>query len=237
MSLSKKALNDSAAQRIAPLKVLQDKETLLINETYLSIQGEGSHVGLPCFFIRLTGCHLRCTYCDSEHSFYKGQEQTVASLVKEAIESGARHVQVTGGEPLLQKYVYQLISDLADHELTVLLETSGSVSLKKVDKRAHIIMDVKPRSSGEYERNRWACFDELKSTDEVKFIIETQSDFRDALKIIETHQLEKRFQLLFSPSHLQLTPEKLVQWVLAAGVQARVQLQLHKYIWGEKTGV
>ena len=210
-------------------------ERLRINEIFHSIQGEGIRAGLPCVFIRLTGCHLRCTYCDSEYAFYEGGWMTLDEIVGQVRCYDCPIVEVTGGEPLLQPGVYPLMRRLADEFESVMLETSGAVLIDKVDPRVVRIVDFKCPSSGELESNCWDNIEWLKPTDEVKFVIGDREDYDWSKSILNQHGLASRCPLLFSPVHDKLSPTALAEWILADRLGVRFQLQLHKFIWTPET--
>ncbi len=213
-------------------------ETLMINEVFHSIQGESTHAGRPCTFIRLTGCDLRCTWCDTEYAFHEGRRRTIDELLAEARRIAAPLVEVTGGEPLLQPACLALLTALCDAGFEVLLETSGARDIAGVDPRVGRIVDVKCPDSGESERNRWANLDLLRTGDEVKFVVASRADFDYAVDVIRRHGLAERVPVLMSPVHGQLAPVDLAEWILASGLPVRFQLQLHKLIWHpERRGV
>lgn len=223
----------STAHRLA---LLDDRPAgeLLIHEIYASVQGESTFAGLPCVFVRLSVCDLRCTWCDTPHAFNQGQAMTVDAVVARVREFGCPHVEITGGEPLLQPEVFPLMTRLADAGYTVLLETSGAHDVAPVDRRVHIIMDLKCPDSGECEQNRWGNLDVLKATDQVKFVIASRRDFDWAADTIRRHGLDRRFEVLLSPAFEQVKPIDLANWLLESGLHVRLQLQLHKYIWDPK---
>jgi 7-carboxy-7-deazaguanine synthase len=202
-----------------------------ITEIYKSIQGESSFAGLPCVFVRTTGCDLRCSWCDSEFTFTGGTQMTVDDIVTEVEKNDCRLVELTGGEPLLQPDIYQLATRLADGGHTVLIETGGHRDISKLDPRVIRIMDLKCPRSGECEKNLWSNLDHLRPADEVKFVIADRNDYDWALKAIRGHGLEGRAQVLISTAYGILQPEQVVAWMLEDKLGARFQLQLHKYIW------
>jgi len=204
---------------------------LLVHEIYRSLQGESTYAGLPCVFVRLTACDLRCSWCDTPHAFNQGSAMTLEAVLEKVRRFETPFVELTGGEPLLQREALTLMTWLADEGMTVLLETSGSQDTSPVDPRVHIIMDLKCPDSGECERNRWANLDSLKPTDEIKFVIASERDFRWAAAAVQEHSLDRRFQPLFSPVFGKVTPLELANWVLESKLQVRMQLQLHKQIW------
>lgn len=210
-------------------------ETLVINEIFYSIQGESSWAGLPCVFVRLTGCHLRCGYCDTEYAFYDGRRQTLDEIIDQVDRHGGNLVEITGGEPLLQPNVHPLMSRLCDAGSTVLLETSGCIAVDKVDPRVIKIMDFKTPSSGEVLRNVYDNVDHLSPNDEVKFVIGDRADYDWAKDLIEKFELTKRCKLLISPVFGQLDPQSLAEWILADRLPVRYQTQLHKIIWSPET--
>jgi 7-carboxy-7-deazaguanine synthase len=209
-----------------------------VNEIYRSIQGESSFAGLPCVFVRQTYCNLRCTYCDSEYAFFQGTDMAIPQIVATVKAFNIPLVEVTGGEPLVQKESGELITALADSGLTVLVETSGSISIKEVDRRARLIMDLKCPSSGMLKKNLYENIDYLKPVDEVKFVMGTREDYEWAKVIIGQYDLAAKVPILFSCVFGSLEPSELVQWMLDDHVPARFQLQMHKFIWKpEQRGV
>jgi 7-carboxy-7-deazaguanine synthase len=220
----------SQAHRVA---LLQGKPVgqLLIHEIYRSIQGESTFAGLPCVFVRLAVCDSRCRWCDTPHAFIEGRLRDLAHVLAEVQGYGCPLVEITGGEPLLQAEVLPLMSQLADTGHTVLLETSGAHDVAPVDPRVHIIMDLKCPDSGECAGNRWANLHVLKPTDQIKFVLASRRDFDWAVETIRSHRLEERFVVLLSPVFDTVKPIELANWLLESGLQVRMQLQLHKYIW------
>ena len=202
-----------------------------INEIYLSIQGESSYAGLPCVFVRLTYCNLRCTYCDTEYAFYEGKDMTVDDVIASVLSYDCPLVEVTGGEPLLQKEVFPLMDRLIDSGRTVLLETGGSLDISPVHPRVIKILDLKCPSSGESGHNLYGNLDKLQPHDEIKFVIGTREDYLWSKETIEKFDLAARFPILFSTVFNQLEPRQLVDWVLQDNLKVRFQLQMHKYIW------
>lgn len=210
-------------------------DRLRINEIFKSIQGESTRAGLACTFIRLTGCHLRCTYCDTEYAFHEGSWHSLADVVARVQELGCSLVEITGGEPLLQPACGALAQRLLDAGYTVLCETSGSLPIDRLPEGVVRIMDLKCPSSGEVERNDWSNIAKLTSQDEVKFVIGNREDFDWSADVIRKHHLANRCQVLISPEFGAIEPRQLAEWILAEAVPARLQLQIHKFIWEPAT--
>ena len=204
-----------------------------ITEIFHSIQGESSHAGRPCIFIRLTGCNLRCVWCDSEYTFTGGESMSIDGILERIRSWPTRLVEVTGGEPLAQKESFELVRRLCDEGYEVLIETSGSIDTTPVDPRATIILDVKCPGSGEEVKNFWPNLARLREQDEVKFVIADRTDYDYALRVIRERGLDPA-SVLFSPAWGIMPIRELAEWMLADGVQARLQTQLHKHIWGEE---
>ena len=202
-----------------------------ITEIYQSIQGESSYAGLPCVFVRTTGCDLRCSWCDSEFTFTGGTTMSLDEIIGEVERFGCKLVELTGGEPLLQKEIYELATRLADLGHTVLIETGGHRDISGLDPRVIRIMDLKCPDSGECEKNLWPNLGHLRPADEVKFVIASRTDYEWALQTIREHNLEERAGLLLSTVFGAVRPEEVVDWMLRDKLRARFQLQLHKYIW------
>ena len=210
----------------------EDADSVVVTEIYLSLQGESSHAGLLCTFVRLTGCHLRCRYCDSEFAFYGGQRWANPAVIQRARELGAPMVEITGGEPLLQPGVYPLMESLLSEGFTVLLETSGSIDLRLVPKGVHKIVDLKTPSSGECDRNDYRALNAMNENDELKFVIGSREDYEWSKRILVERALTKRpFALLFSTVFGKLEPRQLCDWIIEDRLPVRFQLQSHKYIW------
>jgi 7-carboxy-7-deazaguanine synthase len=206
---------------------------LTINEVFHSIQGESTYAGAPCVFVRLTACDLRCTWCDTPYAFTEGGKRTVAEVVAEVMAFGCPLVEITGGEPLLQDDVYPLMAGLRDRGLTVLVETGGHLSVDRVPDGVVKIIDVKCPGSGESARNHWPNLDRLAPADQVKFVIRDRADYDFARNVVSRHALPARCSaVLFSPVHDALPPPELASWILADKLAVRLQLQVHKYIWG-----
>jgi 7-carboxy-7-deazaguanine synthase len=211
-------------------------ETLVINEIYLSVQGESTWAGLPCVFVRLTFCDLRCTYCDTAYAFYKGTKVGLPEIVERVLAYKCPLVEITGGEPLLQKNVLPLMRELCDRGLTVLIETSGAHDISPIDPRVHRIMDLKTPSSSESHRNRLENINYLNKRDEVKFVIGSREDYLWAKSEIEKLDLAARCgTILFSPVFGKIEPRAIVEWLLEDKLPVRFQLQLHKFIWAPET--
>jgi 7-carboxy-7-deazaguanine synthase len=210
--------------------------TLRITEVFHSLQGETTRIGLPTAFIRLTGCPLRCSWCDTAYSFTGGQTRSQESLLEQLAQYDTRYVCVTGGEPLAQKNCLVLLHTLCDAAYSVSLETSGAYDIAPVDPRVSRIVDIKPPGSGESARNRWENLALLSAHDEVKFVLQDRTDYDWALEVIRRHDLAARCPVLFSPVHGQLPAALLSQWVLEDRAPVRLQVQLHKMIWGEERG-
>lgn len=213
---------------------------LKINEIFKSIQGESTYAGLPCTFVRLAGCNLRCTYCDTNYAYYEGKEISDEDIIAKIDEYGVKCVEFTGGEPLLQEETPKLIKTLLDKGYNVLIETNGSICIGCLDKRITIIMDYKTPKSGMSERMRPKNFEFLKPTDQIKFVLMDESDYIWSKDIIVENKLSDKFEnILMSPVYGELSPKDLVGWVLKDDLQVRVQLQIHKYIWApdEREGV
>jgi 7-carboxy-7-deazaguanine synthase len=207
---------------------------LRVTEIFRSIQGESTHAGRPCTFVRLTGCPMRCTWCDSEYTFTGGEHLSVEEVLKQVRNYGGRLVEVTGGEPLAQREAFDLIKRLCDESYDVLIETGGYVSTEGLDQRAKVILDVKCPASGEAERNHWPNLSRLRpDRDEVKFVVADWADCDYARQVVEDYDLENRAAaILISPAWGQIDLKELANWIVASGINVRMQLQLHKYIWG-----
>ncbi|MCP3978689.1 MAG: radical SAM protein [bacterium] len=204
---------------------------LRVNEIFHSIQGESTHAGRPCVFVRLTGCNLRCVWCDTEYAFHEGRSMSVEQIVEQVERCGTRLVEVTGGEPLLQDETPTLMQALLDRGFEVLLETGGSLPIEGVPSGVKRIVDVKCPGSGEAERNRWENLEHLRGGDELKFVIASRADYDWAVEQIARRGLAGRCPLLFSPVHGDLEPAELADWVTADALDVRVQIQLHKVLW------
>ena len=223
---------ETADQRASP----GDLSRLRVNEIFLSLQGESRSVGLPTVFVRLTGCPLRCGYCDTAYAFHEGKGMTLDDITAQVAAQGVRHVTVTGGEPLAQRPCTMLLTRLSDAGCEVSLETSGAVDIGGVDPRVRIVMDIKTPGSGEVERNLSANLAFLKRTDEVKFVICDRADYEWSRAFVQRERLAERCDVLFSPVHGRLVPRELADWIVADKLPVRFQLQLHKLLWGEERG-
>lgn len=212
--------------------------TLTVNEVFFSIQGEGTRAGLPCVFVRLTGCPLRCAWCDTAYAFHEGRRREEDELLAEIEAFPCRLVLVTGGEPLAQPAAFTFVTRLLDRGWQVLVETSGHLPFDALDRRAVVVMDVKTPGSGESWRMAWDNLALLKPTDEVKLVILDRRDYEWARDVVRERRLAERCTVLLSPVHGRLEPGQLARWVLEDGLPARVQVQLHKYLWpGVERGV
>ena len=210
---------------------------LKIHEIFYSLQGESSRVGLPTVFVRLTGCPMRCVYCDTAYAFNGGSNIEISDILLKVAEYGTQYVTVTGGEPLAQKDCLILLKDLCDAGYSVSLETGGAIDTSKVDSRVSVILDIKTPGSGEMENNKWGNLAHLKKTDEVKFVLCNRADYEWAKELLITHDIANKCPILFSPVYEQVNPTELAGWVLADKLPVRMQVQLHKILWGEKPGV
>ena len=210
---------------------------LKITEIFHSLQGEASNVGLPTVFIRLTGCPLRCDYCDTAYAFSGGEWIDIEAIISNIKQYHTPHITVTGGEPLAQKNCIALLNQLCDLNYDVSLETSGAILVDQVDKRVVKVLDVKTPASKEDSKNKFENFMFLTAKDQVKFVICDENDYRWSKQLIDEHKLESRCEILFSPSHDQLDATVLANWVLKDKLNVRFQIQLHKYLWGDKPGV
>ena len=206
-----------------------------LTETFVSIQGEADAAGWPTLFIRLTGCPLRCVYCDTQYAFYGGEWRTVPELLEVARDSGVRHVCVTGGEPLAQKSCLELVTALCDAGFSVSLETSGAIDIAPVDPRASRVVDLKTPGSGEVERNRLANLEVLREHDQVKIVVCSRADYEWARDLLRG-RAPIACQVLISPSWGQVEPRELAEWILADRLDVRLQIQLHKILWGNEPG-
>jgi 7-carboxy-7-deazaguanine synthase len=212
-------------------------QILKINEIFYSLQGESSRIGLPTTFVRLTGCPMRCTYCDTAYAFHEGKNLSFDEIIDEIKHFDTNFITVTGGEPLAQRSCYAFLDQLCDIGYDVSLETGGALSIKDVHEKVKIILDIKTPGSGESENNHWDNLLLIKPTDEIKIVITDQNDYKWAKKVIQEKGLYLNSDILFSPSFGDLEPSELAGWILKDNLKVRMQLQLHKIIWGEKKGV
>lgn len=206
--------------------------TLRISEIFHSLQGESTRVGLPTVFIRLTGCPLRCGYCDTDYAFSGGESMGIEAILERAAQYDTRYVCVTGGEPLAQKHCLQLLTALCDKGYLVSLETSGALDISQVDSRVSRIVDIKTPGSGEVEKNHWENLAHLKPSDEIKLVLCDETDYRWAQQVLKEYALSHRCPVLLSPAFGQLEAKDLAEWILRDRLPARMQIQLHKYLWG-----
>lgn len=211
-------------------------DELRVTEIFLSLQGEGRDVGIPTAFIRLTGCPLRCDYCDTEYAFQGGERLSVDDVLGRIVRYGVSHVCVTGGEPLAQHGCLGLLRRLCDSGYQVVLETSGALDVSPVDRRVIKVIDLKTPGSGESARNHWDNLHFLGPHDQIKFVIRDREDYEWARDVVEQNALPARAEILFSPVHGELDPGQLADWILADRLPVRMQIQLHKYLWGDVPG-
>ena len=204
---------------------------LKINEIYYSVQGESTHAGRPCIFIRLTYCNLRCSYCDTEYAFYDGKDMEITDIMSEIKQWDCNLVEVTGGEPLFQDECIDLLNELVNSNYEVMLETGGSLSISDVPKEVIKIVDFKCPSSAMEKKNLWSIVDDLQGHDEVKFVIGNREDFDWAKDRIAEYSLDKICTLLFSPTFEKIDPQLIVEWILVENLPVRMQMQMHKMIW------
>jgi len=209
---------------------------LRVSEVFFSLQGESSRVGLPTVFIRLTGCPLRCGYCDTAYAFSGGENMTMADVLQQVSNYGARYVTVTGGEPLAQKACLTLLTALCDAQYSVSLETSGALDISNVDARVSKVMDIKTPGSGEANKNNWLNLAHLTQQDELKFVLCNEADYQWACRIINERHLNQICSILFSPVHGILNPTDLANWILRDKLPVRMQIQLHKLLWDDGPG-
>ena len=209
---------------------------LRITEIFLSLQGESCTVGIPTVFVRLTGCPLRCQYCDTAYAFHGGESLSLVEVMQRVADYGVRHVTVTGGEPLAQKACLSLLAQLCDAEYVVSLETSGALAVDEVDSRVTKVMDFKTPGSGEVAKNRFANVEHLTAHDQVKFVICDRADYEWSKQVTAEQRLTERCEVLFSPSAQQLPARELADWIVADRLPVRFQIQLHKYLWGDEAG-
>ena len=212
-------------------------QKLKVNEIFYSIQGESSYAGLPTIFIRLTGCPMRCGYCDTAYAFKDGDNFTIDHILEIISEYKTKNVTVTGGEPLAQKECWTLLNCLCEEEYTVSLETGGAISISEIDQRVKIILDIKTPGSGEEKNNFWDNLELIKPKDEIKFVITDLKDYVWAKEVLIREKLNEKALILFSPVYGDIDPKDLAEWILKDQLPVRYQIQLHKIIWGEVPGV
>ena len=217
--------------------LIEKKEVeLIINEIFYSIQGESSRIGLPTIFIRLTGCPLRCQYCDTEYAFYEGKKMRMSSILNKIKKYPTKYVTVTGGEPLAQKSCLKLLTKLCNFGYDVSLETSGAINVSNIDKRVKKIIDIKTPGSTEENKNKFVNLRHLTTRDEIKFVICNQSDYVWAKKKIIEKNMANICEIIFSPAYESIKPKDLANWILEDQLNVRMQIQLHKYLWGDQPG-
>jgi len=229
-------MNDVAIDAAAASATASQQERLKLTEIFLSLQGEARDAGWPTVFVRLTGCPLRCQYCDTEYAFFGGQWWDIDAILAEVGKHGARHVCVTGGEPLAQKRCIALLRRLCDAGYIVSLETSGAIDIGDVDPRVSRVVDIKTPGSGEVARNRWDNLPLLTPHDQVKFVVCSRADYEWARDVLAEYRLHERCDVLFSPSYTQVRPRELADWIVEDHLPVRFQMQLHKALWGEEPG-
>jgi len=215
---------------------LSNAPKLRVSEIFFSLQGETSRIGLPTVFIRLTGCPLRCTYCDTSYAFTGGRDMSVAEILLQVAEYAPRYVTVTGGEPLAQRNCMALLGALCDAGYEVSLETGGALDIGEVDARVSRVLDIKTPASGEEEKNRWENLSLLTPHDEIKFVLCDESDYLWARQVLQRYYLAEKCAVLFSPAHGSLNPTELAEWILRDRLPVRMQLQLHKLLWNNAPG-
>ena len=208
---------------------------LEVTEIYKSVQGESTYMGLPCVFIRLTGCNLRCVWCDTPHAFHDGKKLSIHQIIDEVKSYDINLVEITGGEPLLQKEVFPLMESLLKNKFKVMLETSGSLAINNVPAKVIKIIDLKCPGSGEENKNLWENLNHLTSIDEIKFVIADKTDYEWSKKVLQNYELDKKVPVLFSPVFEKLKLKDLTEWILEDNLPVRLHTQLHKYIWDQKT--
>ncbi|TKR34143.1 7-carboxy-7-deazaguanine synthase QueE [Luteimonas gilva] len=220
----------------APDAAAASADRLRITEIFLSLQGEARDAGWPTVFVRLTGCPLRCQYCDTAYAFHGGEWRTIDAILEEVARQGVRHVCVTGGEPLAQKRCLGLLSRLCDAGYIVSLETSGAIDVAAVDPRVSRVLDIKTPGSAEVGRNLWQNLPLLTARDQVKFVLCGRGDYEWARALLAEHRLAERCDVLFSPSKTELDPTELADWIVADRLPVRFQMQLHKLLWNDEPG-
>ena len=215
--------------------IIVNSHTLRVSEIYLSVQGESSFTGLPCWFVRLTGCPLRCKWCDTAYAFQGGEDLSIPEVIQQLQESNCKLVEITGGEPLAQEHTPELIKQLKQKGFEVLIETSGSEDISLVVDNCHVIMDIKCPDSKMSSHNRLENLEHLKKSDEIKFVIASEDDYQWAIDFVKEHSLDQNHQVLFSPAWGLYKPQNLAEQVANSGKNIRLNLQTHKYIWSPRT--
>jgi 7-carboxy-7-deazaguanine synthase len=210
--------------------------SVVVNEIFTSIQGESTLAGRPCTFVRLTGCNLRCSYCDTTYAFHEGHSKEIGTIAEEVERRGVPFVTVTGGEPLLQEDVHALIRTLLDRGYEIQVESSGAVETGGLDPRARVILDIKTPGSGEAPKMKWSTVERLRPGDEAKFVLVDRADYEFARDMIQASRIPAGVTVLFSPAHGKMEPRDLAAWILEDRLVVRLQLQIHKYIWGSDAG-
>ena len=231
------AIPRKAEGKKTPVSPSNRANELRINEIFFSLQGESTRVGLPTVFVRLTGCPLRCGYCDTAYAFHEGKTRRIDDVLSEVASHPTRYVCVTGGEPVAQRNCLVLLNRLCDAGYSVSLETSGAIDIAGVDTRVSRIVDIKTPGSGESDKNRWENLPLLTSRDEIKFVITSVTDYAWAAEVLRDKDLSAICTVLFSPSFGEVQPDQLAGWILRDALPVRMQLQLHKILWGERRGV
>lgn len=221
---------------VAATDATQSTSRLRISEMFVSIQGEADSIGWPTVFVRLTGCPLRCVWCDTEYAFHGGQWREIDDIAAEVADHNVKHVCVTGGEPLAQKRCLDLLTRLCDRGHEVSLETSGALDISAVDPRVRRVVDLKAPGSGEVERNLWSNLQHLNRIDQIKIVLADRSDYDWAVAVLREHRLDARCPVFFSPVYGELAPRELAEWIIADRLPVRFQMQLHKVLWGEEPG-
>jgi 7-carboxy-7-deazaguanine synthase len=223
-------------QVVEPSRPVRNRDRLRVTEIFHSLQGEARDVGRPTVFVRLTGCPLRCVWCDTEYAFHGGDWRDIPDIVQEVSGYKTPHVCVTGGEPLAQKRSLVLMKELCDAGFEVSLETSGAIDVSEVDGRVSRVVDLKAPGSGEVQRNLWSNLEVLTRRDQIKIVLADRADYEWARDVLAQHALAGRCDVLFSPVHGRLEPRDLAEWILADGLPVRMQIQLHKILWGGEAG-
>lgn len=233
--LSLRTIAQPMTERMRPIRSV-DKNKILLHEIYASVQGESTYMGKPCVFVRTSGCHLRCSYCDTEHAFFEGQAHSIEEILAQVAQFGIGLVELTGGEPLLQKLSFTLLERLVHEGYTVLLETSGAVSIKSVHKNVKVILDIKTPSSGHSDKNVWSNLSLLWPGCELKFVLQNFADYDFAVEICQRYDLFNKNPILFSPVVSQMNARELAEKIVHDKLPVRFQMQLHRILFGEEKG-